>query len=303
MNGLRVFRIGLSRAARYRWVLAAMVAVSFASALVAAAPRAVALVGPAHRPGPAFRPAIREAVDGVDAWMLIEAVSTPPVGEGRVAFAWEEQQWIVRLALLTMGALLLLAWLSGAFLSGGALLAYADDEPLGWQRFLRGCWRWFGPLLLFSALQAVGAVLVFGPLLGVGLAAIFAVGDWMAWVVVPLLLIMALLWLALMELSRVAVVVGGKRNVVRAFGRAVRFVFRHPLGVGVLYGLSSLSWVILYALYRLALVPRVPRDWWMLAFVLQQAFVAIWLWVRLGRWAGGVALYQVSGERDSERSN
>ena len=39
----------------------------------------------------------------------------------------------------------------------------------------------------------------------------------------------------------------------------------------------------LLALYRWALVPRLPRAWWLLAFILQRGFVALWLWVRLGR--------------------
>lgn len=40
-------------------------------------------------------------------------------------------------------------------------------------------------------------------------------------------------------------------------------------------------------------MPRLPGSWWLLAFVLQQTFVAIWLWIRVGRWAGEVALYQL----------
>lgn len=132
------------------------------------------------------------------------------------------------------------------------------------------------------------------PLVLVG-AAGAAIGGWVAGLAVGLVLLVALLWLALWELTRVAVMVGERRNVFRAFGRAVSFVFWRPLDVAVLYVLSLLSWVVLYALYRWALVPCLPRAWWLLAFVLQQAFVALWLWIRLGRWAGGVALFSASG--------
>ncbi len=46
----------------------------------------------------------------------------------------------------------------------------------------------------------------------------------------------------------------------------------------------------LLALYRWALVARLRPARWLLAINLRQGFVPFWLWVRLGRWAGSVAL-------------
>jgi hypothetical protein len=205
MNGFRAYGEGLSRAAGYWRLVILMVIVGLLSALVAAAPAAVALLQPARRP------AIRGVIDGVDGWMVIEALSAPPIEEGSSAFAQGTGQ---------------------------------IDSP---------------------ALLAIGTLLV---------------------------VIVALLWLAAWELTRVAVVVGERRNVFRAFGRAVGFVFHRSLSVALLYALSLVSWAALYLLYRWALVPRLPRAWWLLTFFLQQVFVALWLWIRLGRWAGDVVLYQ-----------
>lgn len=288
MHGFRAYREGLSRAAGTWAVVVVMVVVGLLSALVAAAPAAMALLEPARRP------AIRGVIDGVDGWMLIEALSTPPVEEGAAAFADAAGQ-IALPALLAVGTVLLSAWLSSAFLSGGALRIYAEGAEFRLRRFLRTSWRWFGTLLLVGLLQAVGTILLFALSFALAGAAVAAIGAWMAGLAVALLLLMALLWLAIWELTRVAVVVGERRNVFRAFGRAVSFVFRRPLDVAVLYALSFVSWVALYALYGWALMPRLPRAWWLLAFVLQQAFVTLWLWIRLGRWAGGVALFQANG--------
>jgi hypothetical protein len=288
MDGFRAYREGLSRAAGYWELVVVMVIVGLLSALVAAAPAAVALLQLARRP------AIRGVIDGVDGWMLIEALSTPSVEEGAAAFA-EAAEQIALPALLAVGTVLLSAWLSSAFLSGGVLRMYAEGDEFRLRRFLRTSWRWFGTLLLVGSLQAVGTILLFALSFALVGAAVAAIGAWMAGLAVALLLLTALLWLAIWELTRVAVVVGERRNVLRAFGRAVIFIVRRPVNVAVLYALSLASWVSLYVVYRWALVPRLPRAWWLFTFALQQAFVTLWLWIRLGRWAGGVALFRASG--------
>jgi hypothetical protein len=146
--------------------------------------------------------------------------------------------------------------------------------------------------LVAGLLQAVGTILLFALLLALTGVVTVAVGGWVIGLTGLLVVIVALLWLAAWELTRVAVVVGERRNVFRAFGRAVGFVFHRSLSVALLYALSLVSWAALYLLYRWALVPRLPRAWWLLTFFLQQVFVALWLWIRLGRWAGDVVLYQ-----------
>ena len=197
------------------------------------------------------------------------------------------------LGLLTALALPLIAWLPAAFLGGGVLLIYAEAPlPFRWRRFLWGCWHWFGVFLLLGTAQGIVSATLFVLVVSVALGAVAAVGGWLAWLVVPPLVFVALLWLALMECTRIAAVVGQTRNVFRAFGEAVRFVLRNFFAVTGLYGLALLLLGLLHALYRWGLMARLPLDWWLLVLVVQQAFILARLWARLLRTAGGTVLYQ-----------
>jgi hypothetical protein len=140
--------------------------------------------------------------------------------------------------------------------------------------------------------QAVASTTLFVPVVSTAAGAVAAVGGRLTWVVVPLLALVAALWLALMECTRIAAVVGQTRNVVRAFGRAVRFVFRNLPAVAGLYGLALLLLGLLHVLYRWGLMPHLPLDWWPLVLVLQQTFILGRLGARLARLAGGVVLYR-----------
>jgi hypothetical protein len=290
MNGWNAFRTGLSRATRYRWVLLILFAVNLLTALLLAVLPALSLVGPGHRP------AIRQAADGVDAWMVIETLMSPLTNAILEESAEPKpspglQQGIL-LALLTAALLPLLSWLPASFLTGGLLLTYAEaPQSFGWRRFLWGCWHWWGAFLLLGAVQGIVSFLLFAPLIAIAVGAIAVAGEWLTWVVIPLLALVAVLWLALMECTRVAAVVGETRNVARAFGGAVRFVCRHPLSVAALYGLALLLLALLHALYRCVML-YLPLDWWPLVLVVQQAFILARLWARLARLAGETALYR-----------
>jgi len=290
-RGWNAFRVGLSRATRYRRVLLILFAVNLASAQLLAVLPALGLAAGLGR-----RPAIRQAADGVDAWFLFEMLLAPmssaALGEG----VWSElTRWLRQMAslgLLTAALLPIVAWLSAALLSGGVLLTYAGaPAPFRWRRFLEGCWRWFGAFLLLGATQCVVSLLLFVPLVGIAVVLVAAVGGWLAWVVVPLLALAAVFWLALMDCTRIAAVVGGTRNVMRAFGSAVRFVFPRPLALAGLYGPAFLLLGLVQALYRWGLRPLLPLHWWPLVLIVQQAFILARLWVRLTRLAGAVALY------------
>ena len=134
--------------------------------------------------------------------------------------------------------------------------------------------------------------LLFLPAIVAVMAAVAAVGGWLAWVIIPLLALVAVLWLALVECTRIVAVVGQTRNIARAFAGAVSLVFRHPLPVAGLYGLTLLLLGLLHALYQWGLMPHLPLDWWPLVLLVQQAFILGRLWARLVRLAGGVVLYQ-----------
>ena len=346
-TGWSAFRAGLSNAVRYRWVLAILLIANLASALPLAVLPALGLVAELGH-----RPAIRQAADGVDAWLVVETLmsplSGPALGESG---GWPEVARRLRqgtlLGLLTVAALPLVAWLPAAFLSGGVLLTYADDAPqlsqhkrelrpderdsrvngsshgsgsfpcegklsgsFHWRRFLWGCWHWFGPFLLLGAVQGFVSVVVLVPAIGAAAVAAATVGGWLAWVIVPVLILVVVLWLALTEYTRVVAVVEGAaslpfvregtQNVFQAFAGALRFVFRHPLPVAGLYGLALLLLGTLHVLFRQGLMPRLPLDRWLLVLLVQQAFILARLWARLVRLAGGVALYQGCTEKRAD---
>jgi hypothetical protein len=204
------------------------------------------------------------------------------------------------LGLLTAAALPLLAWLPATFLSGGVLLTYAEaPRSFHWRRFLWGCWRWFGAFLLLSLMQSLASAIIFIPIIAIAVGVVSVVGGWLWRVVIPLLGLVAAFWLALTEYTRVAAVVGGTCNVVRAFGQGVRFVFRNFLAVTTLYGSALLLLGLLHALYRWGLMPYLPLDWWPLVLMMQQAFILARLWARLVRLAGAMALYPEMAEVSS----
>jgi len=291
VNSWDAFRTGLARVVRYRWVWLILFAVNVASALLLAALPALGLAA-----GFGHRPAIRQAADGVDAWLVIETLfspladgmlgqgvstPTPPVQGGAQASM---------LVLATAVALPLLAWLPTAFVSGGVLLTYAEAPQLfGWRRFLWGCWHWFGAFLLLGIGQFVASLALFLPALAAAVAATAAAG-WLAWIAVPGLALLGVLWTALIETTRVIAVVRGKRNVFRAFSGAVGFIVRHFPAVAGLYGLALLALGLVHALFRWGLMAHLPLDWWPLVLLVQQAFILGRLGARLVRLAGSVAL-------------
>lgn len=294
MNGWTAFRSGLARASRYSWVLAILYAVNLTSALLLAALPALGLAAWLGR-----LPAIRHAADGVDAWMVIEMligwlgqVNSQMVGPaGSMASSGLALQALATLGMLAV--IPLAAWLPSTFLTGGVLLTYVEaPQPFRWRRFLWGGWRWFGPFLLLSVLQgaAATAMAVLAAVATVAAAAL--VGAWVFWLAVPLLALLAAAWLALIELTRAQAVAQGTRNVFRAWGQAARLVFRRPLPVVSLYALALLLLGAVHALFRWGLLARLPLNWWLLVFPVQQAFVLARLWARLARWAGSVVISQ-----------
>jgi hypothetical protein len=298
VNGLDAFRTGLSRLLRYRQVLLFLFGVNLLSALLLAVLPAAGLAAEFGH-----RPAMRLAADGVDAWLVIETLMAPLSSTVLAGEGWPELtrrlQQATLVGLTTALALPLLAWLSAAFLSGGVLLTYAEapqpfdefeTQPFRWRRFLWGCYHWFGAFLLLGALQALASSVLFVPLAGIAVGAIAAAGRWLTWVVVPLLAAVAALWLAMTECTRIVAVVGQTRNIFRAFGGAVRFVFRNFPAVAGLYGLALAVLGSLHALYRWGLMAYLPLDWWPLVLIVQQAFILTRLGARLVRLAGSVAL-------------
>jgi hypothetical protein len=290
------FCSGLSRATRYRWVWFTLFAANLASGLLLAALPALGLVS-----WLGHRPAIRQAADGVDAWLIIETLTSPlgetALGESLLSGSARALRQGALLGLLTLAALPALAWLSATLLTGGALVTYAEaPRPFSWRRFLWGCWRWLGPFSLLSLVQAGVSIVLFLPLVAVAVAAVAAAGGWLAWLVVPLLGLVAALWLALVEYTRAIAVLEETRNVIHTLAAAARFVFGHFPAAAGLYGPMLLLLILLHALYRWGLAPHLPLAWWPLVLIVQQTFILARLWARLARIAGGLALYQARAE-------
>ena len=267
---------------RWCWLIA--FAVNLLSAFLLVIAPALGLAS-----GLGHRPAIFDAADGLDAWLVIETLMSS-LADAALGEAGSSPSLTLLLAPLLVFALPLLAWLPASFLNGGLLLTYAEaPRPFRWRRFLWGCWHWSGAFLLLGAARgAVSAVMLLLTVTVAGLVA--AVGGWAVSIAALLLALLSMLGLSLLEFTRVYAVVSGTRNLAQAFGRAAGLVFRRPLAVGTLYGLSFLLVGLLHAVFRLGLFPRLPLDGWGLVLVVQQAFILLRLGTRLARLAGGLAL-------------
>jgi hypothetical protein len=295
MNLWQAFQTGLGRTGRYWQLWLILYVFNLLGALVLALLPALSLVS-----GPGHRPAIRQAADGLDAWMVIETLMSPSTMAALDQGATENVltpglQQALLVGAITLLALPWLAWLPSALMSGGLLLIYSEaPQPFRSRRFLWGCWHWFGSFLLLGLVQAFGLILALLPTLLLLMPAA-RVGRWLAWLIVAGLVLWIALWLVLLEYSRIEAVVGRTRNSARAFGRAVRFVFRHPLPVAGLYLLTLVLAGMLHALFRLGLLPSLPLNQWLLVFLVQQIFMLARLVLRLVRLAGGTALVAAAG--------
>lgn len=282
MTGWSAFRRGLALARRYPLLLGLLYAANLLAALLLAALPALVLSQEAGH-----RPAIAEAVDGLDAWLFVETLAQPPEGQ-------DLTQGVATAVLLGLFIALILpfaAWLPAAFLNGGLLLIYHEaPRPCRWRQFLWGGWHWWGAFLTLGLVQALGGVLILG-VAAVAAALLSALlGAWAAWFAALLGGLAALLGLGWLEWARILAVAEDERNPFLALGRAARFLLRRPLPVAGLYGLSLLLAGLLHAVYRLGLLPLLPPQPWLLVLAVQQTFVLGRLAIRLARLAGGLAL-------------
>jgi hypothetical protein len=286
------FREGLSRSLRYWQVLAIFYFASQLGALPLVVLPALDLFRSANRPS------IQEAADGIDAWMVVEtlalrtrnltqpAESVSPVPELAGGLTG-----IFFISLITAVVGPFLAWLTTAFLSGGAVLVYTETpQPFRWRRFWWGCWHWFGVFLLLGFVQILVAAVLLLPL-GILSLVIFSSGGWPGWIILPGVGLAAFLGLVLFECTRIFAVAGGTRNLWQAFRAAFRFLLRRPAGLGGLYLLGLALLVLIHAVFRLGLLRALPLEVWPLAVLGQQSFILLRLWARSARLAGGAVWY------------
>jgi hypothetical protein len=286
IRGWQAFANGLKRSLRYPQVLFAAYVFNLLTALLLVILPALLLIGPAHSTS------IRDAANGIDAWMVQEILMAPTnqiylggAADGGLS-SGITQGWLV--TLLTLLVIPLFAWLPASFIGGGILLTYAEaPQPFAWRRFLWGCWHWFGAflginLLLGLLTSLLVTALVTGAGFGLGLA-----GSWFNWISIPLSVLVLVPWLAIVEYTRLLAVTGGTRNVFVTFGRAFVLAFRRAPDLAVLYALALLLLALVHAIFR-PLLLALPLDWWPLYFVVAQAFILLRLWARMIRWAGAL---------------
>lgn len=200
-------------------------------------------------------------------------------------------------------ALLLLGLLSNPLIAGGALevVASRDDRPL-LHRFMRGAGHFYGRFLRLLIVTGVAALvplvaiaLLMGPLLS-------ALGEssyerwWITAGLARILLFAAAIGFMMIvaDIARAQVVLADTevRGMIRAWWRALRFVFGHfgtVLGVYLSLGLITAVAFVVYILVANA-IPAVSWAGILLAFVVQQAFMIVRAALRVMRAGASVEL-------------
>jgi hypothetical protein len=248
----------------------------------------------------AYRPAIQEAANGMDAWLLIESifseVNLQGMVDGESAGISTDGVQAVQMVLLAALVMPLLAWASTAFLSGGLVLTLSEaSSPFRMRRFLWGCWHWFGVFLVFGLMKSAVGLFVLAPVFIGALGALAASPAWLGWVTIFGLSLILVIWISVNEFTYIFTVEERGRNIFRAFGKAAAFVLQNFTQVVVFY----LFWLCLlagvHAIFRLGIFPMLSLEIWLVAMIVQQVFILLRLWARVARMGTGIALKQEIG--------
>ncbi len=277
-NGLDALVEGFRRLVQYWPVLLVAYGVNLLSAAVLAIFPALGLFQAA------YRPALAEAAQGISARMVVDFLGA---GITNATLGINPDGRALQLALLwaLVAAVLLpfLAWLPGAFLSGGVVLTYVES-PAPWlpRRFLWACWHWFGPFLLLGLGQVIAPALIAVPA-ALSVAVSWQAAPWEAWIVAAVVAADLAVSLALFEVAGVWMVSHTSRHLGRALREAFRFLVRNAGPLVVVYGVALGGLGLAHALYDLGLWPHVPLAVWPVVLVVQQAFILTRLAARLLR--------------------
>lgn len=292
VNSLQATRRGLERFVRYPQILISAYALNILSALLLVAVPALLLIKPAHYT------AIAKAADGIDTWLvseLILSISTYPVLEGLAAPVTPD--WLSQGLLVIAGIFLIMpfvVWIPGSFFAGGTLLTYVEAPArFSWRRFLWGCWHWFGAFLLANLILGIATQILLAVMITVVAIAPSTIGSWINWIVIPIVILVIVLWLMILEYTRLIAVYANTRNIFKAFWDAVVLVFRRLWALLGFYALSLLILLFTHVIFRNLLLSEVA-SWGLVFLVVSQIFIMARLSLRLIRWAGAVDLYQKS---------
>jgi hypothetical protein len=286
LNALQATRSGLERFMRYPQILISAYVLNLLSALLLVLVPALLLIGPAHYS------VIATAADGIDTWLVTElllTISTYPALQGLSGPLAPD--WLSQSLQVIVGVLLILpffVWLPASFFAGGTLLTYIEaPTKFSWQRFLWGCWHWFGAFLLANLILGIITQMLIGGLLTGIVIASSAIGSSINWITIPIFLLVVLLWLMTLEYTRLLAVHNNTRHMFKAFRSAVALVFHRPWALLGFYVLSLLVLLLTHLLFRTLLVSQFV-SWGLVFLIVSQFFIMARLSLRLIRWAGAM---------------
>jgi hypothetical protein len=200
--------------------------------------------------------------------------------------------------------LALVAVLVNTFLSGGILTVLGDrGRPFSLRTFFRGCGEEFPRFAGVLAVTGVG-LLVVGSVLALLLGLIIGAVSSGAETEVPviavvvvgtILFLLGILAVLLAgDYARVLLVVQKGGTVLDAAWKSVRFVLRHLSAVTTLVFIYICTGAILFVLVTIvwSVVGTGSSIALLVTVVLQQGFIVLRGWLRIGSYAGAVALYR-----------
>lgn len=286
MNSLQSFVHGLKRFLRYPQVLFSAYIINLLSVALLIFVPALLLAEPAHYT------AIKTAADGIDTWLVTEllmSTSTYPALQGlseSLPPAWLQTSMIMILGVLLAAPFF--SWIPSSFLAGGALITYVESpQRFSWRRFFWGGWHWFGAFLLVNLLLGIVTQILLVILLMAMQFVSSAAGGWVNYITVPLFILVMIVWLVILEYTRLFAVSKNTRNIFKAFAEAVRLLFTRPVALLGLYVLSILILFLMHAIFRPLLVSDIAGVA-VLYLIFSQVFILMRLSARLARWAAAV---------------
>lgn len=196
-------------------------------------------------------------------------------------------------------------------LGAGVVGSFADQSAaFSLHMFLETCARYLGRMMRLFLLTA--AVLVLGGIVAILVAgtifeAVSSGGTSEAasitgfFLAVLLVLVFLFLAMLVMDYTRVAIVAGDERSVVRTFWDATKFVFTNFFATTGWQLLMLVIVVALAALYLLLAAPfkMATGAGIVIVFAFQQTSVVSRMWARVMTVAGQVDLFQVRHDRES----
>jgi hypothetical protein len=197
--------------------------------------------------------------------------------------------------------------LMATFVSGGALAVFTGDEPAFWP----GCGRYFWRLLRLLLVSLVCYAVVFA------LDNLLArTGHWIwdrgmlerpvvifGWVRAAIALLLFLFVNMVFDYAKIRLVAENRLGALAAARAAFQFVGRRPGTTLATYGLISVLAAVLAGCYWFlsGALPRTALGWLALVLILQQAFVAGRVWLKLLYLAAQVEVWRRCGTKEAWR--